>query len=95
MKKDNFIKVKNFKKKFLKAGLILIVAGTLITLVGLAQNNFTAAAYAEADGHRWYQTIYLEEGDWSFGVEFNSRLCIPKIGGKNHTFVMLYVGDLD
>jgi hypothetical protein len=84
------MKIKNFKKKILSLGAILLIAGLALAFLGLSQNNFSTTPYEEANGHRWYQTLYLEDGQWTFGVTITPSLNIPKIGGSSFTLVMIH-----
>lgn len=87
------MKIKNFTKKCITGSLILLLVGGIIASSGFAMTGFSTHPFEEANGHHWYQTIYLEDGAWTYGVKISENRSIIKIGGKPFNLVGLYVED--
>lgn len=81
------MKIKNFKSKCMKGSLILILTGALIAFSGFFMTGFSIKPFEETNGHRWYQTIYVENGNMTYGVKMKS-FSIIKIGGSPFVFVL-------
>ena len=76
------MKINNFKKKCLISSLLLLFTGFIISLSGFCMTGFSSQAYAEENGHRWYQTIYMDNNEWAYGVQLSENTSILKIGGE-------------
>ena len=86
------MKIVNFKKKCIAVSLVLLLVGGMIALSGFAMTGFSSHSFEEANGHRWYQTIYLEDGAWTYGVQISEGTHLLKIGGKPFS-LGLYIED--
>ncbi len=76
------MKIKNFKKKCLAGSLILLLVGSVIAGTGFAMTGFSPSSFEEANGHRWYQTIYVDNGELAYGIQISEDTNILKIGGN-------------
>ncbi len=84
------MKIQNFKKKCLSGSLILLLVGFIIAGAGFAMTGFSPSSFEKAGGHRWYQTIYVEHGVLSYGVQLSENVSILKIGGRPFNIALYF-----
>lgn len=70
----------NCKKKLIKISICLIGIGILILGIGFGVQNIGTTKLGEYDTHKWYQTIRVIDGSWSYGFNISDDVSIFHIG---------------
>lgn len=60
--------VRNFRKKALAAGAVLILSGLIIAFAALSAGGWQTLNQAEK--RPWYQTVWIESGKFTFSLDF-------------------------
>jgi uncharacterized membrane protein len=66
-------------KKLIGISLCLIIAGILITGIGFGIQGSGLNSVKENQPRRWYQTIRIDDGTWSYGLDFTDNIHLFKI----------------
>lgn len=65
--------IKNFKRKFIKLGLLFILAGAFISIAGYGTIGFNYDRLKEnAEEDVWYQTIHTNGKSLWYGIDGNT-----------------------
>lgn len=65
------MKIRKFKRKFIILSLVLILAGTLISIAGFGVTGFNYNNLKEsASNDAWYQTIHIGNDNISYGFGY-------------------------
>ncbi len=74
------MKIISCKKKLIGISLGLIVIGILITGIGFGMQGFGVTKQLEYNTHKWYQTIRIDNGSWSYGVNIGDGIHLMYLG---------------
>lgn len=67
------------KKKLIGISIGLVVIGILITGIGFGIQGSGLNSQKENEPRRWYQTIRIDDGTWSYGLDFTEYIHLFKI----------------
>jgi hypothetical protein len=74
------MRIKDYKKKCILLSITLIIVGTFISFAGFGLTGFDVNKFEETGIHKWYRTIQVDDGSYSYGIKFGKDFSIINIG---------------